>query len=195
MEKVTAVEQPATPPTCTEDLSQLVALDPDQDGDIDGYACPTCGSVRPNTDTATNPDGDGVTLQGREETPMTEATATATETASAVAETASEQPALSTEAQAIVDAVVAKLAPVDPKPEEATEAATTEETAVPDDLAERIKSELRQEIVDAYGPPRRRGLVRPESAEGKPRHQMTDEEWKQERRLMADLIVPTAVDS
>ena len=38
--------------------SQLIPIDPDQDGDTDFLACPTCGTIRPVTDPDLNPDID-----------------------------------------------------------------------------------------------------------------------------------------
>ena len=193
MEKVIAVTQPSTPATCTEDLSQLVALDPDQDGDIDGWACPTCGSVRPNTDSTTNPDGDGLNLQSRTGDAVTE-TATTDKPADEAKPVLAEGRTLS---DADVEAIAAKLTPK-PSEEEtkpaATEAApTTPETPDLAELAESIKADIRQELVAAHLIPSRRGLVRPVAGEDglKPRHLMTNEEWKEQRRLVADWVVPT----
>jgi Caudovirus prohead serine protease len=177
---------------CEADYTALVALDPDGDGDVDGWACPTCGAIRPERSPDKNPDSDAVTPDDMQ-------------SATTVQPTQEAIPVSRTLSDADVAAIAEALRPMpvepDPSPDpEPTEPTAPEPEAAPSpSLAEVIaaevkkaRDEIREEVLAAYGPPRRKGYVRPaEGALSKPLHQLSREEYDVARREFADAVLPT----
>lgn len=143
-------------------------------------ACPHCGATIEST---TDP----------KEAPVAETQTTPVTAGAPPAPVALGEAAIA----AIVDGVLAALRPSSATPE--TDATTTTTPSPAETLTakaiEDMKAELKAEIVQAYGLPRRKGFV-PETA-GAPRalHEMSDEEFRSHVAAMADRLIPGAPPS
>lgn len=186
----------------TEVRAGLVPIDPDQDGDIDGYACPTCGSILPETDPALNPDGEAES----KEPAMTETAKPAEGAKPATTETPAPATA-SLSAASLSEAQLTRLAEIlrdKPAGAEATITVATEGSTSPqtpinvEALMERLNQtlderdkQIAQDLIEAFGPPRRRGLVSGDSTEGTPVHKLSPEQWRARKARMAEAFLPT----
>ena len=173
----------------------LIAVDPDMDGDIDAFYCPSCGSVRPappllNIDQEDDDNMDETNKTGAE---------TAAETADAPKAAARVVHLTESDVQAIVrqsvEAAIAAIQPAAPADQPA-QAETPQSVA--ESLAE-LKAGLKDEILAAVrqelqGIAGRKGVV--SSGESttvtKPVHEMTAEEWHAFRAERANALLPTS---
>lgn len=198
----------------------LTPIDPDGDGDVDAWLCPTCGQLTPETRPQLNPDGD----DDADESAPTEGTSTAT-TPSQVKETSMSEPvaakpaentpapastapaavtesaddALAQKIARIVAETLKQNAPTESAPVMLSESAVNEKiaAAVKEARAETVK-EVAHEFARVYGAPQRRGLITayetaPAAKEGEDRKDgsMSDEEFLARRRELTNGLFAT----
>jgi hypothetical protein len=139
--------------------SSLIPIDPDQDGDTDFLACPTCGTIRPVTDPDLNPDidDDNDMQAGMESAPTPPKETTVTEAAN---------PTAVDEDQRLAAVIVAALKQSKQTTETPAVPAALTESSVADlvtktvaTAVESMKGELIEAIKGNGGGPQRQGVV------------------------------------
>ena len=102
-------------------------------------------------------------------------------------------------AAAVAKGVSEALAALKPEAAKPAEETSTTEKSVSEQVTEAVAAQVkdiedrvRADVLKAYGPPRRKGLVAlDETAQGsKPLHEMSDEEWREARKSFADVVLP-----
>lgn len=181
--------------------------------------CPECGAPVVSTEGAPTSSGQVAEETRKEGTTMPDETK-ATDTAKTDAVKAEEQeaadaakaaeeakdgkadePTALTEdaiAAAVAKGVSEALAALKPAAAPAAEETSTEKTVaelVAEQVAEQTKAittQVREDVLKAYGPPKRKGLVPVDetAAPSKPLHEMSDEEFKEHRKAAFEGLLP-----